>query len=632
MPKQYIRNSNITRVTRFVLGGLFVIVSIFGSMQSLGASPFDWHDTGVVIQEKQYAFCFDGSQSNVILLANQDAGTVAYNWVDQTRTHLNARPYDLCAPNGLLFSADDQSNPDRGGALRFSSNVPQGQHIEFMPTHVAQDGTELVYALTERLASIGRTVWVSKDGGLNWQDNGKQFNGRVSSVAILDANATSVFVLIAPDMDRLFSSRTKAEYAVYYSGDAGLHWEQRGTLNTVDVDGGIQSVSLSSLPGSAASVDNIAATISTSYDASNSGTSKDLYLSSDGGLTFQLVGTIKPDLPNNIQLFSTQEGILRLRIDPIAAPDNQRQFHHELDLLPYEERVWQTLSLPLPANLQRNASLDIIRSVPANVFFYSEDNTASSLYYSANGGRTWQYVSDSYAYISPYLPLTLLSVKDQHLYALSLPSSNTGSSVSTGTVANNVPGGTYFPETRYNLSGIFKDYWDQHGGLAQQGFPLSEPIQEVSEINGRVYTTQYFERSIFEYHPENGPPNDVQLSLVGSLLYQQKYPDGGLFQTPNLSSGSILFPETGKHLGGLFLEYWTAHGGLAQQGYPISDEFMEKSDLDGKTYKVQYFERAEFELHPEHAGTPYEVQVSLLGRFRLTDRYGGGPTELPLSP
>ena len=77
----------------------------------------------------------------------------------------------------------------------------------------------------------------------------------------------------------------------------------------------------------------------------------------------------------------------------------------------------------------------------------------------------------------------------------------------------------------------------------------------------------------------------------------------------------VLFPQTGKCLGGKFLAYWNTHGGLAQQGYPISDEFMEKSDLDGKTYRVQYFERAVFELHPENANTQYEVLLSQLGTF-----------------
>src|SRR4051794_35101143 len=62
---------------------------------------------------------------------------------------------------------------------------------------------------------------------------------------------------------------------------------------------------------------------------------------------------------------------------------------------------------------------------------------------------------------------------------------------------------------------------------------------------------------------------------------------------------SHTFPETGKTVSGRFLEYWTAHGALAQQGYPISEAMSEVSDTDGKTYMVQYFERAVFESHPE---------------------------------
>jgi pimeloyl-ACP methyl ester carboxylesterase len=83
-------------------------------------------------------------------------------------------------------------------------------------------------------------------------------------------------------------------------------------------------------------------------------------------------------------------------------------------------------------------------------------------------------------------------------------------------------------------------------------------------------------------------------------------------------------------VGGKFLTYWQQHGGLTQQGFPISDEFQEKSDLDGKTYTVQYFERAVFELHPENA-PPYDVLLSQLGTFRYNHKYGslqvGEPVE-----
>ncbi len=175
-----------------------------------------------------------------------------------------------------------------------------------------------------------------------------------------------------------------------------------------------------------------------------------------------------------------------------------------------------------------------------------------------------------------------------------------------------------FPETGRSVRGLFLDYWNTHGGLAQQGFPISEETEEKSDTDGKFYTAQYFERAVFEYHPENQPPNDVLLSLLGVFRYKEKYPHGAASQQPNTSPGSVLFQQTGHRLGGKFLDYWNTHGGLAQQGYPISDEFMEQSDLNGKTYRVQYFERAVFEYHPENQ-PPYDVLLSQLGKFRYDE-------------
>ena len=183
----------------------------------------------------------------------------------------------------------------------------------------------------------------------------------------------------------------------------------------------------------------------------------------------------------------------------------------------------------------------------------------------------------------------------------------------------------FFPQTGKTVKGIFLDYWNNHGGLAQQGYPISDMFGEVSDLNGQVYTVQYFERAVFEYHPENQPPNDVLLSLLGYYTYKQKYPgqEGAPYQNNDPPAGAMVFPETGKWVAGGFLDYWKSHGGLAQQGYPISNEFQEKSATDGKVYSVQYFQRAVFEYHPEYKGTPNEVLLSLLGAFRYNDMYPG---------
>ncbi|HYO48837.1 MAG TPA: kelch repeat-containing protein [Chloroflexia bacterium] len=196
-------------------------------------------------------------------------------------------------------------------------------------------------------------------------------------------------------------------------------------------------------------------------------------------------------------------------------------------------------------------------------------------------------------------------------------------------------GNRTFPETGKTVRGLFLDYWDKNGGLAQQGFPISELMAEVSDLDGKAYTVQYFERAVFEYHPEQQAPFNVLLSQLGTFQYRKTYPNGAPGQQANNTVGSQLFPETGKRVGGAFLDYWKKNGGLAQQGFPISDEFDEVSDLDGKSYRVQYFERAVFELHLENE-PPYDVLLSQLGTFRYREKYegttgDGTPTRIPVA-
>jgi len=186
-----------------------------------------------------------------------------------------------------------------------------------------------------------------------------------------------------------------------------------------------------------------------------------------------------------------------------------------------------------------------------------------------------------------------------------------------------------FTETGKTVCDKFLTYWNDNGGLAQQGFPISDVKSEMSKTDGKIYTVQYFERSVFELHPEfAGTSNEVLLQLLGVSYYAKNYPGGAPSQTPNAEAGSQTFVETGKHLGGTFQRYWASHGGLRQQGFPISDEFLETNALDGKQYKVQYFERAVFEYHPEFAGTANEVLLSQLGTFTLRDN-STPPTATP---
>lgn len=76
---------------------------------------------------------------------------------------------------------------------------------------------------------------------------------------------------------------------------------------------------------------------------------------------------------------------------------------------------------------------------------------------------------------------------------------------------------------------------------------------------------------------------------------------------------ALTFGETGQTLAEPFRSYWETNGGLPLFGFPISPLRAEVSPEDGKTYQVQYFERARFELHPELVGTPYYILLGRLG-------------------
>jgi hypothetical protein len=172
----------------------------------------------------------------------------------------------------------------------------------------------------------------------------------------------------------------------------------------------------------------------------------------------------------------------------------------------------------------------------------------------------------------------------------------------------------YFSETGHTLRGKFLDYWQSNGGLAQFGYPLTEEFFEPDGPNNSLVQVQYFERNRFELHPENQPPNDVLLGTLGLEFHRQDPP------TSRELSPAIYFPPTGHNLSGVFLQYWQAHGGLAVNGYPISEPQTEQS-ANGKQYLTQWFERARYELHPENANTPYEVLLGQLGR-QLSEKRG----------
>lgn len=197
-----------------------------------------------------------------------------------------------------------------------------------------------------------------------------------------------------------------------------------------------------------------------------------------------------------------------------------------------------------------------------------------------------------------------------------------------------------FPETGFLVCGKFLTYWKGHGGLAQQGYPISGVFEEQNQLppagDGKVHKVQYFQRARFEEHLENQPPYDVLLGLLGAEQFNAKYPPPT--ETPNvkhLEGACQDFPETTYASCGIFLDYWKTHGSLTQQGFPLSDVFEETNSPppagDGKVHRVQYFERARFEEHTENS-PPYNVLLGLLGTEQYQAKYANNPPAYILDP
>jgi hypothetical protein len=169
----------------------------------------------------------------------------------------------------------------------------------------------------------------------------------------------------------------------------------------------------------------------------------------------------------------------------------------------------------------------------------------------------------------------------------------------------NSSGSVYYRQTGHYLKDAFLNYWLMHGGLTLYGYPITEEFVQDGVI------VQYFERSKFEYHPGSARPWKVELAPVGVLVTAgRNFPPAG--QTESMED-RVYFAETGHTLGGSFLRFWQAGGGLAMFGYPISEELEEHGMV------VQYFERARFERTAQG-----RVQLGRLGAELLAAQLASG--------
>mgnify|MGYP001031576381 CR=1 FL=1 len=76
--------------------------------------------------------------------------------------------------------------------------------------------------------------------------------------------------------------------------------------------------------------------------------------------------------------------------------------------------------------------------------------------------------------------------------------------------------GRFFPETGQWVRGDFLAFWEQRGGLALFGYPLTGERRESCE-DGHAHWVQWFERACFERHEELPPGRQVLLRRLGAL-------------------------------------------------------------------------------------------------------------------
>ena len=90
------------------------------------------------------------------------------------------------------------------------------------------------------------------------------------------------------------------------------------------------------------------------------------------------------------------------------------------------------------------------------------------------------------------------------------------------------------------------------------------------------------------------------------------------------ANGCVEFDATDHSICGAFEAFWTANGGQAGFGLPLTEEYVEISADTMSEVTVQYFERGRLEHHPANEGSDYAVIPGRVGSEVL--QYANGVT------
>jgi hypothetical protein len=178
----------------------------------------------------------------------------------------------------------------------------------------------------------------------------------------------------------------------------------------------------------------------------------------------------------------------------------------------------------------------------------------------------------------------------------------------------------YFPETGHYVCAQFLEFYNTRGELEIFGYPLTEAFGDPA----RGLRVQYFQRARMEWWPHNPEPYEVQLGLLVDELGFRFPPANPEEIRPN-GARHRYFPETDHVVSDGFLDYFREKGELDIFGYPRSEVMSENG------YRVQYFQRARMEWHPEDPSGP-RMHLTNLGEMYI-ERFGlPGDFDEPLPP
>ena len=147
-------------------------------------------------------------------------------------------------------------------------------------------------------------------------------------------------------------------------------------------------------------------------------------------------------------------------------------------------------------------------------------------------------------------------------------------------------GSLYFADTGHNLAEPFRSRWEQFGGEAVLGAPLSEERY----ASGAGGVLQSFRNMVLLFDPSQQPPFDVRGDLLGKSAWAALSSAAARQAVEGCPTPACqFFPETGHTLQEPFASYWSNLGGAALFGPPVSEAF---ADPDNNGQLLQVFENA----------------------------------------